>query len=83
MSAIKEPVTVEIDIPVTRRTKIHAVYDGNGDQVFHSRRISQVFDYLLEHSVQAFELLDDDVGYLIGLSRPLPPAHKAKGPTNG
>ncbi len=80
---ITPPVTVEIDIPVTRRTKIHAVCDGDGDQIFHSRRITQVFKYLVENGVEDFELLDEDDCFMIKLSRPLPPAPQTKGSSHG
>ncbi len=83
MSRILEPVTVEIDIPVTRRTKIHAVCDGDGEQIFHSRKISQVFNYLVDHGVEVFELLDEDDSFMIKLSRPLPPAPLTKGSSHG
>ncbi len=83
MSLLSSPVTVEIDIPVTRRTKIHAVVDGDGVERFHARRISDVLEFLLEHDCKRFVLLDEDVEFQVSLSKPLPPVPSAKGPSNG
>ncbi len=80
---IKLPVSVEIDLPVTRRTKIHEVSDGDGEPIFHSRRISQVFSYLLDNDVQTFELLDEDDVFVVNLSRPLSPKPEKKGRSHG
>ncbi len=83
MIAIVPPVSVKIDIPVTRRIKIHAVISGDGDQVFHSRRISEVFTYLLDLEVAEFELLDEDVAFMVKLGKPLSPQPDPKGTANG
>ncbi len=65
------PVIVQIDIPVTRRTKIHAVTNGKGVQVYHSRSFFDVLDFLIEHDVGTIEILDDARSFVIKLSRPL------------
>lgn len=77
--SITPPIVVEIDVPVTRRIKIHAVVDGDGDQVFHSKRISQVFAYLLDNDVHAFTILDEDDEFSVILARPLPRPQTSKG----
>ncbi len=79
MALIVSPVTVEIDIPVTRRTKIHAVVNGNGEQIYHSRRLSDVFDFLVEHEVVDLVLLDDDVSFLLTLRKQPPALTTSKG----
>ena len=73
------PIAVELDLPVTRRIKVHAVVDGNGDQVFHAKRISEVFAYLLEHQICDLVLLDDDAEFRITLHPPASPPSKKKG----
>lgn len=73
------PVTVEIDIPVTRRLKIHAVVDGAGEQVFHSRRISEVFTYLVDNGISEFTMLDEDAEFRVTLRAPLAADPNPKG----
>ncbi len=69
---VKLPVTVEFDILVNRRTRIHTVIDAAADPIYHSRRLTDIFDFLIESEVQEFELLDDDRHYAIKLSRVVP-----------
>lgn len=76
---IVSPVTVEIDIPVTRRTKIHSVIDGDGVEVFHARKISDVFDHLIAHEVSNFTILDDDASYCLVLTASPSPNSNPKG----
>ncbi len=83
MPAIRLPVVVEFDIPVTRRTRIHAVLDGQGNQLFHSRSLTQVLEFLIENDVGTFELIDDDHAYVLKLSRPPPRPLTEKGDPNG
>lgn len=83
MSKVVLPVTVEIDIPVTRRTKIHAVVNGDGVQVYHSRRLSDVLEYLIDREVVAFEILDEDVAFQLTLRKPPPLSPTPKGPNHG
>ncbi len=70
-SNLRPPVTVEIDIPITRRMKLHAVVDGEDTQVFHSKRLSEVFAWLLEHEVGEFRLADRDASFRVTLRPPL------------
>lgn len=79
MSDLVGPLTVEIDIPITRRLKLHAVVDGNGQQIFHSRRITQVFTWLLENGIPEFTMLDEDTEFQVHLKPPLPPGNSKKG----
>ncbi len=79
ITLIRLPVTVEFDIPVNRRTRIHSVLDGNADPIFHSRSLTDVLDYLIENEVHDFELLDEDRHYAIKLSRVLPIQQPLKG----
>lgn len=65
------PLTVEIDIPITRRLKMHAVIDRDGEQIFHSRRLSEVFVWLLINEVGEFTMLDGDVEIAVSLRNPL------------
>ncbi len=76
---IPPPVTVEIDIPITRRQKLHAVVNGRGVQVFHSRRFSEVLTYLLNHHVRTFKLIDFDAEFRLNLRPPLSHNLKPKG----
>ncbi len=78
-SSLRPPVTVEIDIPITRRMKLHAVVDGDDTQVFHSRRLSEVFAFLLEHEIGEFRLVDRDADFRVTLRPPLSPKSKSKG----
>ncbi len=73
------PIRLELDIPITRRQKLHAVVDRRGDQIFHSRRLSEVLTFLQEHEVGQFLLVDDDVAFRVRLLRPLPPKPQSKG----
>lgn len=77
--SITLPVTVEIDIPVTRRTKVHSIIDGDGVEVFHARKISDVFDHLLEHDVHNFTILDDFSSYRLVLTASASPTSNPKG----
>ncbi len=67
---IRPPLTVEIDIPVTRRLKLHAVTDVTGTQIFHSRRLSELFSFLADHEVGEFTLVDGDAEFRVSLTRP-------------
>ncbi len=78
-SNLRTPITVEIDIPITRRMKLHAVVDGDDTQIFHSRRLSEVFAFLLEHEIGQFRLVDRDADFRIYLRPPLSPKSKSKG----
>lgn len=73
------PFTVEIDIAITRRLKLHAVVDGNGEQIYHSRKICEIFAWLLEHAPGEITLVDDDHEFQIMLRPPLSPSPTPKG----
>lgn len=73
------PVVLEIDIPITRRLKLHAVVIGDGEQVFHSRRLSEVFQFLLEHEVVEFLMMDGHAEFRIRILPPLSPPSQTKG----
>lgn len=70
---------VELDIPITRRMTLHAVSLANGDRVFHSKRIAQVFTWLLENEIAKFTMLDADVEFRVSITGPLTPEPKSKG----
>lgn len=76
---LKKPITLEIDVPITRRLKLHAVVNGHGVQIFHSRRISDAFAFLLEHDVGEFKMVDDDAEFRVSLKPPLSPLTSSKG----
>ncbi len=78
-SKLRPPITVEIDIPITRRMKLHAVVDGDDTQIFHSRRVSEVFTFLLEHEVGEFRLVDRDASFRVTLRPPLSQNPRSKG----
>ncbi len=69
--SLRLPIIVEIDIPITRRLKLHAVVDRDETQVFHTRRLSEVFAFLLEHEVGEFLLVDHDASFRVTLRPPL------------
>lgn len=70
---------VELDIPITRRMTLHSVSLPNGDQVFHSKRIAEVFTWLLENEIIRFTMLDSDVEFRVSIQGPLPPNPQSKG----
>lgn len=74
-----QPITVEIDIPITRRLKMHAVVDGNGVQIFHSKRISEVFTWILDNEITDFTMLDGHAEFRVYLRAPLSPNPQVKG----
>lgn len=80
---LRGPVTLEVDVPITRRLKLHAVVNGTGVQVFHSRRISEAFAFLLEHEVGEFTMVDEDAAFRVLLKAPLSPDPSPKGKSNG
>ncbi len=69
----RTPLTVEIDIPITRRLKLHAVADRDGEQIFHSRRLSDVFSWLLDNDIGEFTMLDGTLKYAVSLRSSLKP----------
>ncbi len=69
----RTPLTVEIDIPITRRLKLHAVLDRNGDQIYHSRRLSDLFSWLLDNDIGEFTMLDGTLKYAVSLRSTLEP----------
>jgi len=73
------PVHLEIDVPITRRLKLHAVVNGLGVQVFHSKRISEVFAFMLDHEVGEFRMVDEDHEFRVSLKRPLAADPETKG----
>ncbi len=75
----KGPYTVQFDIAITRRLKMHAVCDRTGRQVYHSRRIADVFAWLLEIDAGEFTMLDEDIEFRVSLKPPLPPTSPTKG----
>ncbi len=79
LTSLQPPITVEVDIPITRRLKLHAVVDGDDTQVFHSRRLSEVFAWLLEHEVGEFRLVDRDADFRVTLRPPLSQNPRSKG----
>ena len=76
---LRPPVHLEIDVPITRRLKLHAVVNGHGAQVFHSKRISEVFAFLLEHEIGEFKMVDEDHQFTVSLKRPLAAETAMKG----
>lgn len=79
LSSHSGPYTVQFDIAITRRLKLHAVCDVTGRQVYHSRRIADVFAWLLEIDAGQFTMLDEDNEFLVTLEPPLPPRQPEKG----
>jgi hypothetical protein len=73
------PITLEVDVPITRRLKLHAVVNGAGEQVFHSRRISEVFGFLAEHGLNEFTMLDEDAEFRVHIKPALSSNPNLKG----
>ncbi len=63
------PVTVQIDIPITRRLKLHAVTDARGVQVYHTKKLSDLFVWLLDQELGEFALLTADASFHLALNR--------------
>jgi len=73
------PLIVEVDIPITRRMKLHAVVKADGEQIYHSKRLSQVFQWMLDNEHTDFTMIDEDSEFRVSLQPPLPPLTKEKG----
>lgn len=59
MTKLLEPVRVELDIALTRRTRTHAVIDAEGVQVHHAKRLSEILMWLHEQDVKKAIFVDD------------------------
>ncbi len=68
----RPPLTVEIDIPITRRLKMHAVLDRDGVQIFHTRRLGDLFIWLLDNDTHEFTMLSAGDEFRITLHAPSP-----------
>jgi len=77
--AVVEPVRVDLDIPVTRRQRVHEVLDGKGVVVFYAREISAVFDWLAENEVAVAHFVDDELAFLIKIEKVRSPPPQTKG----
>jgi len=78
-----EPLTLVLDIPVTRRLKLHAIVDANSEPVFHSKRVSDAFTWFLDNEIGSFGMVDDHVTFHVSLQRNLSPAPQTKDPSHG
>lgn len=66
--------TVETDIYIARRRRVHAVNDARGKPVFHDPHILQVLDWLVEQDVTTARFTDDATAFVITFERvPLEP----------
>jgi len=71
------PVAVELDVPVTRRLRVHAVFNGDGVQIHHERDIANVFDWLCEMDVSSATFRDHEYSFHVNFQR-LPEAPETK-----
>lgn len=63
-------LTVEVDLPVTRRRKIHqAGYPGK-DPIHHEKDIGPLLKWLYENEFHEFVFVDGDDQYLISMRVP-------------
>ena len=67
---IVQPVTVELDMALTRRSRVHAVIDGNGEQVYHAKRFSEVLVWLMDHDQSKALLIDERERFYVVFHRP-------------
>ncbi len=60
---------VEVDIPITRRRRIHSVFDALGKQLFHCQTVSDLLGWLAENDYQHLLVIDADAEYHVDLVR--------------
>ena len=66
--------TVQTDIYIARRTRLHAVHDQFGTPVYHGPHLMNVFDWLFENDITTARFTDEESAYLVTLERaPLDP----------
>ena len=68
---LRIPVTVELDMALTRRSRAHAVVDGNGEQVYHAKRFSEVLTWLADQGVNKALLIDETERFNVLFYRPV------------
>ena len=64
------PVSVELDMALTRRSRTHAVVDANGDQVHHAKRFSEILTWLADQGVNKALLIDESERFYVVFHRP-------------
>ena len=69
-SELKEPVIVELDMDLTRRSRTHAVVNGHGEQVHHAKRFSEILVWLADQGQDKALLVDGDERFYVVFHRP-------------
>ena len=67
---LKTPVTVELDMALTRRSRAHAVVDAEGKQVHHAKRFSEILVWLADQDVNKALLIDELERFYVVFHRP-------------
>ncbi len=69
MAPPEAPHTVQVDIYIARRKRVHAVHDQYGVPVFHDPHIMNVFDWLAEQDICTARLTDDSSAFVVTFTR--------------
>lgn len=69
MEQLSTPLRVDLDLPVTRRNRVHEVRDAQDVPVFYAREISAVFAWLCDNEVNQVTVHDVDLDFIITVHR--------------
>ena len=63
-------VRVEVDLPITRRRRVHEIVNCDGEVLSHHQTVGGLFSWLHEHDHHEIVIVDGDANYLVNFSVP-------------
>ena len=63
-------ITVEVDLYVTRRNRVHQVRNDNMEAIFYAKSVGDLLRWLYENGHHTFMVIDDESRFQIALSIP-------------
>ena len=70
MTQTKPEITVEVDLYVTRRRRVHQVRDGAAEAIFYAQGVGDLLRWLHENDHHNFMVIDGTSRFQIALSTP-------------
>lgn len=75
--------TVQVDIYIARRKRIHEVQDAAGVAVYHDPHLLNVLTWLAEQNIRTARFTDDQDTFLVTFDREAPAVLATRSSENG
>lgn len=63
------PLTVQIDLYIARRKRVHAVVNSAAETLFHDPYIIRVMDWLADQDINRVRFADEEHAFIVNFQR--------------